>query len=104
MFEQLYKAPYALARHLESPLAEQRRRYLVHCNELKLAITVQRSIASYLLSITEYLNLGERPDELISPIEIAAQADRWAKRGTRRRRTLGHPGAANISSHTRLTG
>lgn len=86
MFEQLFKAPYTLARHRQSPLAEQRHRYLTHCAELQLALGVRRSIAAYLLAITNYLRLGDRPDDPITPAEIEAQADRWANRPSRRAR------------------
>jgi hypothetical protein len=57
MFEQLFKAPYTLARHRQSPLAEQRHRYLTHCAELRLALGVRRTIADYLLAVTNYLRL-----------------------------------------------
>ena len=80
MFEQLFKAPYTLARHRQSPLAEQRHRYLAHLAELHLALGVQRTIAAYLLHVSDYLHLEERPDDLIGPAEIVAAADRWANR------------------------
>jgi integrase/recombinase XerD len=84
VFEHLLKAPYALSRHRQSPLAEERHRFLIHCEELRFSISVRRSIAAYLIPIAEYLNLRERPDELICSAEIEDQADRWAKRGTGR--------------------
>lgn len=80
MFEQIAKAPSALTRHRQSPLAEQRHRYLAHCAELNLSLGVQRRIAEYLLVITDYLRLVDRPDDLIGPAEIEIQADRWAQR------------------------
>jgi hypothetical protein len=54
MFEQIFKAPHALARHRQSPLAEQRQRYLEHRAELGMAPSVQRAGAGYLLAVTEY--------------------------------------------------
>lgn len=80
MFEQLFKAPYTLARHRQSPLAEQRHRYLTYLAELHLALSVRRTVAEYLLHVTDYLRLGERPDDLIGPAEIATAAERWANR------------------------
>jgi integrase/recombinase XerD len=80
VFEQLVKTPHALARHRDGPLAEERLRYLNHCVELGMAHRTQRTIASYLLVIADYLRLGERPGELITPAEIEAQATRWANR------------------------
>lgn len=86
MFEHLFKATYTLARHRQNPLAEQRHRYLVHCAELGMALNVRRTIACYLLVITDYLRLGDRPGDKITLAEIEAQADRWADRPTRRAR------------------
>jgi len=89
MFEQICKAPYALARHRQSPLAEQRQRYLEHRAKLGMSPGVQRASAGYLLAITEYLRLAERPDDLITTAEIEIMADRWAKRSSRRPQTAG---------------
>jgi integrase/recombinase XerD len=47
---------------------------------------VRRTIADYLLAVTNYLRLGKRPDDLITVAEIEAQANRWAKRPSRRAR------------------
>src|SRR4051794_20992723 len=80
MFEQFVKHPRALARHRHSPLAEERRRYLAHCVELGMAHETVRSVASYLLIITDYLRLGERPNDQITPAEVEAEATRWANR------------------------
>ena len=86
VFEELFKAPYASARHCQTPLAEQRNRYLVHCADLGMALSVRRTIAAYLLAVTKYLRLDERPDDLITSSEIETQADRWAKRQSSRAR------------------
>jgi site-specific recombinase XerD len=80
MFEYLVKRPYALARHRNSPLAEERRRYLAHCAELGMARNTLHLIAIYLLIITDVLRLGDRPDDLITPAEIEAEAIRRGKR------------------------
>lgn len=80
MFETLLKRPYALARHRHSPLAEERRRYLVHCAELGMAHNTLHLIAIYLLIITKALRLGDRPDDLISAAEIEAAAIHRSRR------------------------
>ncbi len=81
MFERLYNRPRALARHSRSPLAEERRRFLAHCAESGMSKTTLGVIAAYLLTITTYLRLADRPpDDLITPAEIETQAERWAKR------------------------
>ncbi len=89
MFEQILKAPYALTRHRQSPLAEQRQRYLEYRAELGMSPGVQRTGAGYLLAVTKYLRLGERPDDLITTAEIEAMADRWANRSSKRTQTAG---------------
>lgn len=78
MFAQLFKGPRAVARHRNCPLAEQRLRYLTHCAESGMARRTLRNTASTLLAITDYLRLGDRPDALITPTEIEAQAALWA--------------------------
>jgi len=52
-----------------------------------------RALAASLLGITDYLRLGGRPENLITPAEIEAQATRWANKhkppspGTKRSHT-----------------
>jgi integrase/recombinase XerD len=80
MFEQLFKCPDALARQRHGPLAEERRRYLVHCAEQQMSPRTLRDIAIYTLAIAKALGLADRPDELVTRAEIEAEADRWANR------------------------
>jgi hypothetical protein len=80
VFEQLIKHPRVLARHRQSPLAEERLRYLVHCAGLGMARSTLLRIATFLLDITDSLRLAQRPGELITPAEIQVQAARWAQR------------------------
>jgi site-specific recombinase XerD len=80
MFDQLFQKPRVLARYRDGPLAEERRRYLVHCAEQHMARTTLREIATYTLAITKALRLAERPGELITRGEIKAAADCWARR------------------------
>ncbi len=84
MFEQIVKDPRALARHCQSPLAEERHRYLVHCAEVGMTLGLRRSIAAYLLVVTNYLRLGNRPGVPITAAEIEAQAACWANRSSSR--------------------
>jgi len=80
MFDRLFHKPRVLARYRDGPLAEERRRYLVHCAEQQMARTTLREIATYTLAITKALRLAERTGELITPGEIKAVADVWAHR------------------------
>lgn len=80
MFEQLFERPHALARQRNGPLAEERRRYLVHCAEQRMAPRTLRLIAIYTLVVAKALRLADRPDELVTRAEIEAEADRWADR------------------------
>ena len=83
MFEQLFERPQALARQRDGPLAEERRRYLVHCAEQQMSPRTLRGIAIYTLIVAKALRLADRPGELISRAEIEAEADRWANRHPR---------------------
>jgi integrase/recombinase XerD len=80
MFDRLFQKPRVLARYLDGPLAEERRRYLVHCAEQHMARATLREIATYTLAVAKALRLAERPGELITPGEIKAAADCWACR------------------------
>ena len=80
MFDQLFQKPRVLARYRDGPLAEERRRYLVHCAEQRMAPSTLREIAIYTLGIAKALRLAERPSELITPGEIKAAADCWVRR------------------------
>jgi site-specific recombinase XerD len=78
MFDQLFTDPRTLARQREGPLADERRRYLVHCAEQQMARTTLQGIAIYTLVSAKTLRLAERPTELITAEEIQAAADGWA--------------------------
>lgn len=80
MFEQLFPGSRALARQRDGPLAEERRRYLVHCAEQQMAHRTLQEIAIYILVVANALRLAERPGELITAEEIKAGADSWAGR------------------------
>ena len=80
MFDQLFPDSRALARQREGPLAEERRRYLVHCAEQQMAHKTLLEIARCTLATANALRLAERSGELITREEIKAAADRWASR------------------------
>lgn len=80
MFAQLFKRPHAVARHRDGPLAESRRRYLVHLAEQGVASPTLLVVAVYLRAVTRYLHLDKPDREQISLSEIEAAATRWAKR------------------------
>ena len=83
MFEVLFTRPHALARHRGEPLAEPRRRYLTYCAEHGMKIPTLLVLAHYLLTITRYLHLQQRGDELISLDDVQVAAARWARRRPR---------------------
>lgn len=85
MFDKLYKRRHAVTRHENGPLAEERRRYLVHCAEQQMSPVTLGHVARYLLIVAKALRLAERPRELITRTEIEAAADRWVKRQRRRK-------------------
>jgi integrase/recombinase XerD len=83
MFDQLFERPHALKRQCESPLAEERNRYLTHLAQQGMARKTLRDAALYLLVITEYLHLPEHPQECFPLEQIAEAAERWANREPR---------------------
>jgi site-specific recombinase XerD len=80
VFEQLFPGSRALARQRDGPLAEERRRYLVHCAEQQMAHSTLHEIAIYILIVANALRLTERPGELITEEEIRGAADCWTIR------------------------
>jgi integrase/recombinase XerD len=80
MFEQFFKHPFALKPHVDGPLAEERRRFLVHRADQGYSRRNLRVLAYYLLACTRYLRLGDRPGEVISFSEVQQQATLWAHR------------------------
>lgn len=80
MFEELFRFPSALNPHLNSPLSEERRRFLCHREEEGIGRNGLRVLAYYLLACVEYLRLAERPGELITRDEVERQSELWAAR------------------------
>src|SRR4051794_30427162 len=84
MFDRLFQSPFVLNRQRSGPLADERRRYLVHCAEQQMSRETLRRIARYTLIAAEALRLAERPGEVISRAEVAAEVLDWSDRRSRR--------------------
>jgi integrase/recombinase XerD len=84
MFDRLFQHAFVLARQRSGPLADERRRYLVHCAEQQMSRRTLRSIARYTLIAAQTLRLAERPSEAITRAEVAAEVERWSARRSRR--------------------
>ena len=87
MFEQLFVRRPALARQRNGPLAEERRRYLVHCADQQMAPRTLRDVAVYILVVAKVLRLEQRPGELIPRAEVEQKAQQWANRRPKRPHT-----------------
>lgn len=77
MFEQLFKRPYYVRRHLNAPLLEERVAYLQRYIDDNSSMTTVTSIAQYLLRIVELLALKTARSRIISMEEIESAADIW---------------------------
>jgi len=84
MFDRLFQNPFVLNRQRSGSLADQRCRYLVHCAEQQMSHETLRRIARYSLIAAEALRLAERPGEVITRAEVAAEVLRWSDRRSRR--------------------
>jgi integrase/recombinase XerD len=80
MFDQLFERPHALHRQRTAPLADDRRRYVVHCIEQGMARSTVRLVAELLIGVEKYLKLAERPNSIISLQEIKEAGTCWASR------------------------
>lgn len=78
MFNQLFKCPSAIERHLTAPLVEQRLRYLNYCASRGASKTTLRLEAAYLLAIINRLNL--QAGGQVSQADIDTAADLWIAR------------------------
>lgn len=90
MFERLFSCPLAQARHRDGPLAGERRRYLAHCDDLRMSRRTLRLVAKYTLAIAGALQLADRPGDLITRSEIEAEADRHKLGAGSRLQRIGH--------------
>lgn len=81
MFEKLFDRPFALARHRNAPMLDERLQFLRHKADLGWARDTLRAAANDMLAIGAELNLPERADEQISRDEVEKVAKRrWRKR------------------------
>jgi integrase/recombinase XerD len=80
IFESLFSTQKLIARHRDSPLAEERLAYLRHRSNDGMARGTLIDYAGYLLAITERLRLSERGGELIGAAEVLRTAADWARR------------------------
>ena len=84
MFENLFKQPCALSRHRDGPLAAERAAYLAHREKTGAALETLMRLARELLVVVQELDLNAKG--LLTPEQIQAGADRWARRQRRRHR------------------
>jgi integrase/recombinase XerD len=83
MFEELFDGPIARARQRESPLPEERRRFLRHLQPLGYEHSSLRAIACELIVIATRLDLsGSDP---LDAAVVEAAARRWATHQLRRK-------------------
>ncbi len=77
MFQELFKRPRQIRRHLAGPLLDERLQFLSHCAEHGAARSTLRNLASCQLILIDQLNLSET--RRITHTEIEAAAERWAQ-------------------------
>jgi site-specific recombinase XerD len=78
MFNQIFKYPRVIERHLAAPLAEQRQNYLNYRALRGISTTTLNNEAVYLLAIIDCLGLQAEGN--VSLVDIEEAADRWIKR------------------------
>ena len=77
MLETLLERPFALNRHREAPLLEERLAFLRHLQELGTSRAALRNVSGQLLHIVRLLQLETLRD--VSAGEIKEAARRWAE-------------------------
>jgi integrase/recombinase XerD len=77
MFEELFVYPAVLHRHREAPWATERARYLAYRMEQGCARPTLHRLARELRVVARSLDLA--PGRAVSPEQIAAAADQWAR-------------------------
>ena len=85
MFEALFTHAKVLKRHRKGPLADAREQYLIHRANYGAARSTLLRIARELLVIAERVDLT--PGKTITPQDIEAAGQRWARYQRRRGRT-----------------
>ena len=84
MLEKLLKSPAVLARHRNAPFFEERNRYLSYRAEEGCAHETLLRIARELLQVVQVLNIPSASG--VTPEQIRATGDRWARLQCRRGR------------------
>ena len=78
MFNKIFERRHALRRHVNSPLLEDRLKYLQYWSDSGATLSALRHIAHHLLGIIDYLDLEKK--KVISLKDIQKAADKWASR------------------------
>ena len=82
MFDELFRSPAVVQRHLSSPLLQERLEYLQHCANQGYRLTTLRELAADLLLIQNLLSLATSSD-LLSVADVQAGVSRWVDRRPR---------------------
>jgi len=82
MFDELFRSPAVVQRHLRSPLLQERLGYLQHCANQGYRLTTLRELAADLLLIENLLGL-ETSSDLISLADVQAGVSGWVDRRPR---------------------
>lgn len=82
MFDQIFKRPSAIKRHMEAPLLEERWRYVQYWVENGSALGAIQRISQYLLVIMDSMKFYQVRE--IHFDEIKEAADKWASRSSPR--------------------
>ncbi len=78
MFEKLFKLPAVISRHQNEPLAEERRRYLLHCAQQGYAPTTLHVMADDLFWVAR--KLRRHRTRRLTPEQIERAAQDWSER------------------------
>ena len=77
MFDQLFKRPYYIRRHINAPLLIERTEYIQNYKQHGRKAKTLLDIAQYLLRVIEFLHL--ETCHIVTMEEIEKAADEWAK-------------------------
>ena len=80
MFNQIFKQPTRISRHLNAPLLEDRLRYLIYRSKQETAKSVLCQIAHFQLILIKHLHLEK--NKIFTPKEIKTSGKRWANHKT----------------------
>lgn len=84
MFDRLFRRPQAVARHRNGPLAEERLRFLVHCEKQQMSPVTLGHITRNTLIVAKVLRLANSsPEPKSKPRPIAGSSAPGVGRCTR---------------------